>query len=210
MLKHALAALAALGIGCGAEAATVMFAPGSGGLAAGETLVADFNLAASDGLVSGTNFRFLTGTSSVGALPAAGDGSRYLSVLGGGRATFHFDQALSGFSLDIGSVDSYNSIRLTFTDGRTQLFTGSNLVAIPDGNQLLDRTNGRFSFATAGDERIARLDFLSGNNAFEVDNLAANFVPEPQTWALMILGFGFVGYALRRRRAPGAAKTVTN
>ena len=26
-------------------------------------------------------------------------------------------------------------------------------------------------------------------------------VPEPQTWAMMILGFGAVGYLIRRRRA---------
>jgi hypothetical protein len=30
-------------------------------------------------------------------------------------------------------------------------------------------------------------------------------VPEPATWALMILGFGSVGTALRRRKALSAA-----
>jgi hypothetical protein len=30
-------------------------------------------------------------------------------------------------------------------------------------------------------------------------------VPEPATWAMMILGFGLVGYALRRRRLQGLA-----
>ena len=34
--------------------------------------------------------------------------------------------------------------------------------------------------------------------SFEGDLVAA--VPEPATWALMILGFGIVGSALRRRR----------
>ena len=31
--------------------------------------------------------------------------------------------------------------------------------------------------------------------------VAAAPVPEPQTWAMMILGFGAVGYLIRRRRA---------
>jgi hypothetical protein len=36
--------------------------------------------------------------------------------------------------------------------------------------------------------------------AFEVDNLSvANGVPEPATWAMMLIGFGLVGLQLRRR-----------
>jgi hypothetical protein len=38
---------------------------------------------------------------------------------------------------------------------------------------------------------IARLDF--GNAVY-------SYVPEAETWALMILGFGFVGTAVRQRR----------
>jgi hypothetical protein len=33
-------------------------------------------------------------------------------------------------------------------------------------------------------------------------------VPEPATWAMMILGFGVVGMAMRRRRVPGVAQLV--
>jgi hypothetical protein len=33
-------------------------------------------------------------------------------------------------------------------------------------------------------------------------------VPEPATWAMMIMGFGFVGNAMRRRRATGKAVTA--
>jgi hypothetical protein len=31
-------------------------------------------------------------------------------------------------------------------------------------------------------------------------------VPEPATWALMVLGFGFAGYVLRRRRIAAGAR----
>lgn len=44
---------------------------------------------------------------------------------------------------------------------------------------------------------------------FQVDNIVASpvvsAVPEPATWAMMILGFGLAGSALRRARAQGAA-----
>lgn len=46
----------------------------------------------------------------------------------------------------------------------------------------------------------------SGNVAFQVDNFSFQaYVPEPSTWALMILGFGAIGLALRsdrKRRLP--------
>ena len=33
-------------------------------------------------------------------------------------------------------------------------------------------------------------------------------VPEPATWAMMLLGFGAIGFALRRRRAPVLAQVA--
>lgn len=39
--------------------------------------------------------------------------------------------------------------------------------------------------------------FLYGSGTLSLANTAA--VPEPATWALMILGFGVVGYSMRRR-----------
>jgi hypothetical protein len=41
---------------------------------------------------------------------------------------------------------------------------------------------------------------LSGNVAFT----AAAAVPEPGTWAMMLLGFGAIGYSMRRRRSTTA------
>ena len=44
-----------------------------------------------------------------------------------------------------------------------------------------------------------------GNVATALDALAITAVPEPATWAMMLLGFGMVGFGLRRR---GAARPV--
>ncbi len=45
-----------------------------------------------------------------------------------------------------------------------------------------------------------------GHWAFDIENVESAVqggVPEPSAWALMIGGFGFAGYALRRRRVAG-------
>ena len=38
---------------------------------------------------------------------------------------------------------------------------------------------------------------------FGLDNLSLTAVPEPSTWAMMIVGFGLVGAAARRRKSAG-------
>jgi hypothetical protein len=51
--------------------------------------------------------------------------------------------------------------------------------------------------------------FLTSNFEFSVDNAvigAANPIPEPATWALMISGFGLAGAASRRTRRARASK----
>ena len=47
---------------------------------------------------------------------------------------------------------------------------------------------------------FSSLRLSSTANAFEIDNIAINAVPEPGTWAMMLLGFGGIGLAMRRRR----------
>jgi hypothetical protein len=185
-----------------AQAATFVFEPGSGTILPAESIVYSFNTPADDALVTGTNFRFLTSTSSDGAVPAAGDGSRYLSVLAGGTASIDFAQPANGFSIDLGSLDTYNTLTLNFVGGGSQVFTGTQLVANPNGDQASPNTNGRFRFTAGQNERIAGVTFASSGNSFEVDRLAVAAIPEPATWAMMIGGFGLIGFSSRRSRRP--------
>lgn len=46
----------------------------------------------------------------------------------------------------------------------------------------------------------AALNFSSGDRLLLDVTFAAAGVPEPSTWAMMLLGFGCVGFAMRRRR----------
>jgi hypothetical protein len=92
------------------------------------------------------------------------------------------------FSLtSITSIDRSVSGILSFVG--TGTFTGSI------GGVAFDPTPGKFTFSTQG-----------GNvTTFSASTTA---VPEPATWALMLLGFGGIGMAMRRRRRPALAQVA--
>jgi len=119
--------------------------------------------------------------------------------------------SISSLSFIWGSIDSYNS--LTFTDaagnplGAGYTFTGSDIAllipALANGDQSDPNTNPLVTFNFADPTVVGGMQLTSnGTNAFEIDNIAINPVPEPATWAMMLFGFGAVGVAMRRRKAP--------
>lgn len=77
---------------------------------------------------------------------------------------------------------------------------------------------GGFSFTADGSNNIFATTQLTGGfgllrpdgtivaGRFSITPQQAGAIPEPGTWALMLLGFGFVGAALRRRKATVAAR----
>jgi hypothetical protein len=110
---------------------------------------------------------------------------------------------LSSISFIWGSVDSYNTLDLLGAGGNVLYsFTGSNVFNPANGDQSNPNTNPLVTLLLTGDDQTAvrSLRLSSTQNAFEIDNLAINAVPEPSTWALMLLGFGAVGFSMRRGR----------
>jgi hypothetical protein len=202
MKKIAIAA-ALLAASPSAHAATVLFAEGDGSISPGETLVNDFNAGGVATVVpSGMGFILQTGSNSSGAQPAFGDGTRYLSVLGGGSATFTFATAVNSFGFDLGSADDYNNLIVRLLGGSNQSFSGNDIInsGIADGNQSAPRTNGRVTVLGGAGESFTGFTISSGQNSAEIDNLAVgSAVPEPGTWAMMLVGFGAVGYSMRKR-----------
>jgi hypothetical protein len=47
--------------------------------------------------------------------------------------------------------------------------------------------------------RIVNTNTIAGGNDFALDDISFNAVPEPQSWMMLIAGFGLVGAAMRRR-----------
>jgi len=55
----------------------------------------------------------------------------------------------------------------------------------------------------SGTASYATINFQNTGGGFLVDNFTGTFgaVPEPSTWAMMLLGFGGMGMTMRRRRS---------
>lgn len=182
-----------------------------------ETLVTDFEggptladlvLGLAGFSLTGTGELFTGSEAMVSAAPAFSattrDETQYLS-LQKDESAFLDTPEISAISFYIGSLDGWNRFTFHLADGTTQVVTGAVLAALPgmsaNGSQTGFTSNGRlrFSFESA----ITGVEFFSGNNALEISDIAAvgpfALVPEPATWAMMLLGFGGVGMLMRRR-----------
>jgi len=131
------------------------------------------------------------------------DPTKFESVEGGQTSTFSADPGyyLQSFSFYMGSPDDYNHMVFHFAGGGFQPLDGNAIWGgSPPGNG--DRTKGFRVYYNFGGAHVTSIDFKSGQNAFEADNFAGRTVavPEPASWALMILGFGGVGAMVRARR----------
>jgi hypothetical protein len=143
-------------------------------------------------------------------------GTTYMAVEGGGMEMATFATPQTSISIYWGSIDgnsnNMNSFAVTI-DNYT--LTGADLVSMfgaagngsqidPQANQLVSITGlGAFTTAT----------FTSTANAFEFSLVTPTVnqtggTPEPSTWAMMMVGFGGLGYAAFRRNAKGRALAV--
>lgn len=132
-------------------------------------------------------------------------GGNFLAVgpTAGEPATLTFTQPVNLFGFLIGSPDTYNQLTITSTLGAFT-FTPTSLGLSGSGDQTVSQYVN-FSTTTVG-ERILSATFnnVPAIDAFETANFSAGLagaVPEPAAWAMMILGVGAVGFALRRQKA---------
>ena len=201
-----VAALAALATAGAAQAAVTVTASSADlPLPAGQTLVWDFDglqalgfglslsggaavYDGSDGLISGI------------AAPPPGTTTNYLAVLGGGKAILTTPD-ITTLSLYMGSPDDYNQIRFNYVGGGYDILNG---VQLANGAVGGDQSVGRRMNYYFNGARVSSVEFTSSQNSFEFDNIAAG-VPEPATWAMMIIGFGLAGSAVRSNRRKMAA-----
>jgi hypothetical protein len=128
---------------------------------------------------------------SNGKYLAVGAGGSYTAALGGAQV----------FSYILGSIDTYNSVLLTFASGSSLLLTGQQIVGQSvafdaNGNSSVA---GRVTYDLGGTDAFVSATFTSTKAAFEIDDLVTA-APEPATWGMMILGFGLAGAQLRSRR----------
>jgi hypothetical protein len=179
-------------------------------------------LSSDGGVANGT-------TGGVSATPA-GDTSNYLwGVNGLNPLGFHgaevvFNPAIANafpnsFNIDWGSIDALmtNPDGTQRYDNTLSVHTLANTVDSVTGSQLAAAlvfgVNGFGSQTSANDnqwfnirDNVGPIVFFTASsttNAFEFD--MGSSVPEPSTWAMMMLGFVGLGYAAFRRSAKARA-----
>ena len=116
----------------------------------------------------------------------------------GAVATLTFNAVTTYLSFLWGSPDAYNRFTLTTSAGSTTYSATGLGFSVTDGNQAFSQY---VQFQTTG-ERILSATFTNvpSIDAFEAANFSISAVPEAATWAMMLVGFGMIGAAVRYRR----------
>lgn len=203
-MKIVAAAVAAMLAASAANAVIVTGAFGAPdpGPGAGQTMVVDFDNPNAAGYVwsAGTIATSIT-TDGTAAAPAQ-DTTRYgyvSSALTNNFATLSTPD-LNSISFYWGSIDDYNHVDVLGAGGAVIYTIDGAMLPPANGNQSSSNTNRRIFISAAPNQVITGLTFRSTGVAFEFDDIAAAAVPEPQSWALLIAGFGLVGATARRQR----------
>lgn len=192
-MKMLLAAAAVSLMSTGAQAAVSYDLAKIGSVpAAGTTITFDQSLP--DGFRR-TGGMVQSESNTFGANPTGS--SNYLTTnvaSGTGSASIFSKTGFQNIAFDWGTVDSYNTFALLDAAGNA-FYTLTGQQVMPNNGTV----GTRISLAST-DQAIYGLRLYSGQPAFEVDNVTFSAaVPEPATWAMMILGFGLVGASMRRR-----------
>ena len=119
------------------------------------------------------------------------------------RTTFGTVNGVQSVGFDAPFNGGFDAL-VTFGDNSSQLFAIPPTSNVPNVNAF---------FGISSDRLIKGIAFGPGGQtttsvSFVLDNLTiGNAVPEPATWAMMIVGFGLIGTTARRRRQ--SVRTVT-
>jgi hypothetical protein len=209
----ALAATAATALVATAASAATYTVTTQAGVHINEPLITDFN-STNGSLDVANGYSFNQGdatldftrdgglglASGVSAPPPADNnvaGAFYETVTTGGAATLTANSGIYNFQLYMGSPDTFNQVQFNVAGAAPIILTGPAIWGgSPAGNG--DQTQG-FTVSYHFDAPVTSVVFSSTSNSFEFDKLAGG-VPEPASWALMIMGFGGAGAVLRGQR----------
>jgi hypothetical protein len=119
------------------------------------------------------------------------------------------------YSVNIGT----STPGVTFTSGTLALWNAmtssfNTVATLGLGSTVCCGANSSIGLApqlfTAGTYRLTfnGTSTVAGADSGTVTIAAAGAVPEPATWAMMLLGFGGIGMAMRRRRKPVLAQVA--
>jgi len=145
-----------------------------------------------------------------GSVPGATPGT-VTNYLGTGTFLGQSCSGTCGTINDITSLVVGGSVVPLFslTDGVTFSLTNITSIDRSVSNVLSFQGYGSFGGTLGGDAinpQIGTFVFSTQGGTLTTFSATAVAVPEPATWGLMLLGFGGIGVALRRRRKPALAQ----
>ncbi len=153
----------------------------------------------SDGTANTTGFNFVSPNADSNGFYAVG-GKTSTGV--DSFAQFLGATALSSISVYIGTIDNYNQVQLLGAAGDVlDTFSGTTIFGAQ--TSFPGSSNLRATFTGTQGTSYYGIKFSNTGDmgSFEFDNLAMTAaVPEPATWAMMLVGFGMVAGAARYRR----------
>jgi hypothetical protein len=157
---------------------------------------------------------YYVGSTGVNAAPF-GDTTTYASIATSATpqtATLTISNPTNYIGLYWGSIDGYNSMTITDSTG-SHIIDSTRFPILNPANG--DRGLNGSAYVNIFDygDAITSVSFTSGQKAFEFDNLTiaqlrgslTGGVPEPSTWAMLILGFCGVGFIAYRQKRHGQA-----
>lgn len=151
-----------------------------------------------DGLVyTGASFNQTTDNTGFLGLGGTPDGLGFFT-LSGTPSTYTGDlfNLLVSFSMPTGTSPNPTVFQASLTGVVTSLTGGGVYVNFNNTPLLFNSSAGDFTFT------INDVSVTAGSTAAAITAQIQAAVPEPGTWAMMLLGFGAIGYSMRRRRKP--------
>lgn len=124
--------------------------------------------------------------------------------------TFDYNSSLFNllitFTLPAGTSPNPTTLTANLVGAVTSGVNGGITVNFANnlGNPLTFNSSAGTFFLTVDDTSVSS----NSTNAYISGRIVMAAVPEPATWALMLLGFGGIGMAMRRRRQPTLAQVA--
>jgi hypothetical protein len=136
-------------------------------------------------------------------------GNQYLDLVGQG-GTGSISQAfasIAGQVYNVSFVYSHNLFNPEVTSASATFSVDGLLGTISHSTGSTSNLDWQTFFgsftATGSTETLSFTNLTGGTNeGILLDAVSVQAVPEPATWAMMLLGFGAIGVGMRRRRTP--------
>ena len=145
------------------------------------------------------------GNRSVSLSTTAGAGGIMQRVSGfnvGSRYRVTFDISTNPF--DLAAHPAPSRVTFTTSGGNSSLFSYTLTPSNNPNNMNYSTVSYEF-FAVSTSQNVQFRSLVNSKFGPVIDNVSISAVPEASTWAMLITGFGMVGFASRRRKLAAVA-----